>query len=193
MINKILSIILALIIVLYPSIKTIGDVYYYFAIYGIIILLIIILIILRISLKIKIILITLLLLIFKNNLILCNTFFFTLIKDGYINKIDNRKDDSKFREIIYNSFNKCFKLNIDFSKLTDKPSIIVCNYCHDRLENLACILIPKNIAIIMRETLIKITKLDKLNKWHIYTKGKDSYENTKKDYLNLYMLLRKYV
>ena len=183
MYNKILIIVLSFIIILFCTLKTIGDVYYSFAVSGLVILTIILLLLFKINIKLKVALITCLLILYRNNLYLTIRFFSILIKEGYINKVQNRLNNDKFRDIVYNMFSTCVNLKLDFSRLPSKPSIIVCNYCWDRLENITCILIPKDIVILMRDTLIKISKLDKLIKWAIYTKEKGSYEDTKRDIL----------
>lgn len=180
MYNKILILLISIIIIIFCTLKTIGDVYYSFSVFALIILLIILILIFQINIKIKVALISILVCIYKNNLYLISSFFLIVYKEGYINNVRDRINNDKFRDIVHNIFGKCVNLKLDFSKLPTKPSIIVCNYCWDRLENLACILIPRDIVILMRDTLIKITKLDKLIKWAIYTKEKGSYEETKR-------------
>jgi hypothetical protein len=164
-----------------PSIKMFGDVYYTFAVYTIILFIIFLLLLCDFNIKIKLAVIFSILILYRKNIYMTSGTFYTIIKEGYFNSLCNRKDDKVLRDAVYNIFNKNLKLKLDFSKLPDKPTIIVCNYCSDRLENLACILIPKDIAILMRDTLKKISKLHRLIKWPIYTKEKNSYENTKKE------------
>jgi hypothetical protein len=164
-----------------PIVKMIGDVYYTFAVYGLLLVTIFLTSMLKLSLKIKTIIISILVILYKKNIFLTTETFYTIIKEGYINSLNDRKDDKIFRDIVYKMFNTHLKLKLNFSKLPNKPTIFVCNYCSDRLENLACILIPKNLAILMRDTLKKISKLHRLIKWPIYTKAKNSYENTKNE------------
>ena len=169
--NKILIILLSIIAISIPNVKMIGDVYYSFVVYGLLLVTIFLISMLKLSLKIKTIIISILVILYKKNIFLTTETFYTIIKEGYINSLNDRKDDKIFRDIVYKMFNT--HLN--------KQTIFVCNYCSDRLENLACILIPKNLAILMRDTLKKISKLHKLIKWPIYTKAKNSYENTKNE------------
>jgi hypothetical protein len=164
-----------------PSIKMFGDVYYTFAVYTIILFIIFLILLCDFNIKIKLAVIFSILILYRKNIYMTSGTFYTIIKEGYFNSLHNRKDDKVLRDAVYKIFNKNLKLKLDFSKLPDKPTIIVCNYCTDRLENLACILIPKDIAILMRDTLKKISKLHRLIKWPIYTKEKNSYENTKKE------------
>lgn len=173
-----LIILLALICVLFPTLKLVGDVYYSFAVYGVLIFVIILILLLRINIKYKVIIIAVLFYIYRNNFFLTTKAFYNIIKQGYIHKVANRKDDTILRKVVYNIYSN-LNLKLNFNKLPNYPSIFVCNYCSDRLENFACILIPKDIAILMRDTLIKISKLHLLIKWPIYVKAKDSYEETK--------------
>ena len=179
--HKLSMILLGTVASIIPSIKMFGDVYYTFAVYTIILFIIFLILLCDFNIKIKLAVIFSILILYRKNIYMTSGTFYTIIKEGYFNSLHNRKDDKVLRDAVYKIFNKNLKLKLDFSKLPDKPTIIVCNYCTDRLENLACILIPKDIAILMRDTLKKISKLHRLIKWPIYTKEKNSYENTKKE------------
>jgi len=181
MFNKILIILLSLIIVLIPSIKLISDFYYSFVLLAIILIVIMLILLIKIPFKLKILFIATILIIFKNNLLVNGKTILSIINAAYIKPLKTRTDDSKLRSIVEYSFDKVLILKKDFSKLPDKPTIFVCNYCNDRVENLACILIPKDIAIMMRDGLKKTAKLDKLVQWPIFTKEKNNYEHTKSE------------
>jgi len=181
MLNKILYILLLVIFTLIPSMKNLGDVYYSFSIFFIIFFVILFILLLKINIKLKVFLIITIIVIYKNTIYLVGGTFSTIFSKGYIENVNNRKDDSVFRKIVHNLFNNTFNLKFNFKKLPDKPSIFVCNYCSDRLENIACILIPKDMGILMLHTLKNISKLNKLIKWPVYTYKKDSYEKTKKE------------
>ena len=182
MFNKIIIILLAIIIVLLPSIKLFTEFYYSFILVAAILIIIILIVLLKIEFKLKIVIIAIILIIFKNNLSVNGKTVITIINAAYIKPLKTRTDDSKLRtDVVEYSFNKVLLLKKDFLKLPDKPTIFVCNYCSDRIENLACILIPKDIAIMMRDGLKKTVKLDKLVKWPIFTKEKNNYEYTKNE------------
>lgn len=77
-------------------------------------------------------------------------------------------------------FSTNFKLVHNFEKLPKHPTIFVCNYIHDRLENLACVLIPGKVAIMMVKPAMEMCRFN-----HIISpiicrklKGKD-FENIK--------------
>ena len=181
MLNEILLIILSLILVLLPSLKLFCCFYYTFGIFVVIIILFLIILFLKIEFKLKFILLTGLLLFFKNTLSTIAKTIKEIYNLGYINTIKNRNNDSKLREIVNKIYAPTLILKTNFKKLPTVPTIFVSNYCNDRLENLSCILIPKDIAILMRDGLKKTTKLDKLVKWPIFTKEKNNYENTKSE------------
>ena len=135
----------------------------------------------KINYKSKIIIIIIILLYFKNTLSTIAKTIIYIYKAINIDKLENRKDDTELRDIVNKIYYPYIIIRKDFKKLPKEPSIIVCNYCNDRVENLACILIPKNMAIIARDGLKN--KLHRLIKWPIYTKKNSNYEHTKKEIL----------
>ena len=146
-----------------------------------IILLVMTLIAINLNIKIKIVAILIILFFYYTNLRLFSFYIFIIIKYGYITKVDSRNDNTVLQELSYYIFNKTFRLCLDFEKMPCKPSLIVCNYCYDRLENFAAMLIPGNVVILIRDVVLKYTKLDKVLKWIIVVKKEDSYENTRKE------------
>lgn len=181
MLNEILIIILCLIVIITPSLQLITDFYYSFCTFIVLIFTVLSILFLKINIKIKFIQIFIILFIFKNNLLIIGKTLMKVFDAAYINTLSTRTDDSKLRDIVNSIYSPTLKIKTNFKKLPSYPSIIVCNYCNDRLENLSCILIPKNMAIMMRDGLKKTTKLHKLVKWPIFTQEKNSYDNSKKE------------
>lgn len=181
MLNIILIIILALLVILIPSLQLLSDFYYSFTIFVVLLILLITISLLKINSKIKICILIMILIVFKNNFLIIAKTFVNIYKAAYVNTLSNRKDDSELRDIVKKIYLPHLKIKTNFNKLPNKPTIMICNYCNDRLENLACILIPKDMAIMMRDGLKKTTKLHKLVKWPIFTGEKNNYENTKKE------------
>jgi hypothetical protein len=181
MLNEILIIILCLIVIITPSLQLFADFYYSFSTFILLIFTLLVILFLKINIKIKSILILVIMFIFKNNLLVIGKTFVNVYNAAYINTLSTRNDDSKLRDIVNNIYSPTLRIKTNFKKLPSYPSIIVCNYCNDRLENLSCILIPKNMAIMMRDGLKKTTKLHKLVKWPIFTQEKNSYDSTKKE------------
>ena len=179
MFNEILLLILSVIIVLIPSLKLFCGFYHTFGTFALLLLLFLVILLLKINLKTKIIILTSLFLFFKNTYLTVGKTFVEVYKLAYVDSIEDRKDDSKLREVVKYIYSSNLILKTNFKKLPDIPTIFVSNYCNDRLENLSCILIPKDMAILMRDGLKKTTKLHKLVKWPIFTKEKNNYENTK--------------
>ena len=182
MFNEALLLILLLIIVLIPSLKLFCRFYYTFGIFILISLLILVVLFFKINLKLKIVAIACLLVFFKDTLFVIVKMLKNIYSLTYIDSVSDRKDDSKLRETVKNIYSPTLILKTNFKKLPDKPSIFVSNYCNDRLENLSCILVPKDIAIIMRDGLK--SKLYRLIKWPIYTTEKNNYENIKNEMTN---------
>ena len=179
MLNEILLIILSLIIVLIPSLKLFCCFYYTFGSFVLITILFLIVLFLKIHFKIKIVILACLLLFFKNTLFTIGKTITEIYKLVYVNTLKNRNNDTELRDVVTKIYAPTLILKTNFKNLPSIPTIFVSNYCNDRLENLSCILIPKDIAILMRDGLKKTTKLDKLVKWPIFTKEKNNYENTK--------------
>jgi hypothetical protein len=184
MLNKILILIISLLIVLIPSLKYIFSFYYTFGLFAISLLLFLLFIILKIKLELKLIILTFLFIIFQNTYRTVGKMLFEMYKLIHLNIVDKRKDDSTLRDIVKNIYSPILVLKTNFKKLPNKPTIFVSNYCNDIFENLSCILIPKDIAILMRDGLKKTTKLHKLVKWPIFTSEKNNYENIKNEILN---------
>ena len=184
MLNKILLIILSLIIVLLPSLKLIFCFYHTFGTFFVILILFLLILFLRINAKIKTVFLIILIFLFKETYVTIGKTFLELYKLAYIDSVENREDDTQLKEVVKKIYNPTLILKTNFKKLPDIPTIFVSNYCNDRLENLSCILIPKNIAILMRDGLKKTTKLHKLVKWPIFTKANKNYEHTKNEIIS---------
>jgi hypothetical protein len=184
MLNEILIIIMCLITIITPSLQLFADFYYSFSTFIILISTLLTILFLKINKRLKIVLLLTIIYIFKNNFFIIGKTFVKLYNAAYINTLSTREDDSKLRDIVNFIYHPTLRIKTNFKKLPSYPSIIVCNYCNDRLENLSCILIPKNMAIMMRDGLKKTTKLDKLVKWPIFTEEKNSYDNTKKEIID---------
>lgn len=117
---------------------------------------------------------------------------FNVIKLSYTNPVKSRKDDTLVREVVEDALSSRFNLIRDFTKFPSTPSILVCNYCYDRMENIACILFPANLAIMMRDSLKRTTGLHHIVKWPIFTTAKGNYENSKKE-VNEHMRAGRYI
>ena len=181
MLNEILLIILSVIIVIIPSLKLFCGFFHTFGTFAFIFLLFLVILCLKINIKKKLVILVSLFLYFKNTYLTIGKTLVEVYKLAYIDSVDNRKNDFKLREVVRYIYSPNLLLKTNFKKLPNLPTIFVSNYCNDRLENLSCILIPKDIAILMRDGLKKTTKMHKLVKWPIFTKEKNNYENTKKE------------
>ena len=184
MFNEILLIILLLLIVLIPSLKLSCCIYYSFGNFSFLCLLFLVILCLKINFKVKSFMLACLFLYFKNTYFIVGKTIMEVYNLAYVDSIENRINDSKLREVVKKIYSPTLIIKTNFKKLPDKPTIFVSNYCNDRMENLSCILIPKDIAILMRDTITNITKLHKLVKWPIFTKEKNNYQNTKNEIIS---------
>lgn len=110
---------------------------------------------------------------------------YTIIKcaiKGYNGYYISKKDNTEIREDVTRLFKSVFKFKENFYHLPSSPSIIVCHYVYDRFENMASIMIPKNLSIIASRNVINISKLNYIvNNMIPREDYKNSYENIKLD------------
>lgn len=119
------------------------------------------------------------LIIYRRNFSIVWNVLSNVVQKGYIETVKLRKDNTELYHIVKQAMNQTFNLETDFSLMDLKrPSIIVVNYCADRIENLVCMLTPVPISIMMRNTLGSV--LDKVVKWTVQTQAKNSFDDTKK-------------
>ena len=176
-------IILSLIAIIVPSLKIKGDCYYLFSVFILLLLFILAILLSKLKIKIKVTIVLLTLLIYKNTFIIVGNISYNLIKLIYIDSIDERKNNKKLVRIVEPVFKRYFNFITNFEKLPNKPSIIVCNYCNDRIENMCCILLPVDLALMMRDQVRNTMRFDKIVKWRIETKSEGSFSKTKKEIL----------
>lgn len=104
---------------------------------------------------------------------------------GYNGYYISQKNDKEVREAVSGLFKSAFRFHDNFRKLPEKPSIIVCNYVWDRLENLASIIIPKDLAIVGASKFMKISKLNYIVKHFIIrNENGQCYERMKSEVKN---------
>lgn len=94
---------------------------------------------------------------------------------------------SSLRNDITNFVQSQFVFHHNFECLPDYPTIIVSNYCFDRLENIFCILIPKDLSIVLGELMIKRAYLHRyIDNYIIVNSEKSEYQNVKNQVLEQY-------
>jgi len=179
MYNYLSNLILILILVIIPSLKNMGDCYYLFAVFTFLLLFISTILLSNLKIEIKVTIILILFLLYKNTFIVVGSFVFILLKLIYIDSIEDRKNNKSLVKLVKPIYTTYFNLITNFENLPSIPSIIVCNYCNDRVENLCCILLPVDLAIMMRDQVRNTMRFDKIVKWRIETKKNGSFEETK--------------
>lgn len=172
-------VLLVLVLTFLPSTAMLTDFYYVFTTFGLIIFIILCILATKTSSKIKLTLCLLVIGLYRTNVKIMSEILLKMLVLSYTNPIDVRKDDSMVRDLVNSVFRSNFNLKTEFAKLPSCPSILVCNYCKDRIENVACVLFPVDLAIMMRDGLKKTMHFHKVVKWPIFTKSKGNYEDTK--------------
>ena len=120
-------------------------------------------------------------LLYYRNIMMCYDMFKVYVLVYFKYPIYNRIDNNIPRHIISGIFNKYFNYTNNFECIPKNKTIYVSNYVSDRLENIACIMIP-NISIILADTFLRVSKLnnvicnlDSVNKY-----AKNKYQTVKK-------------
>lgn len=177
---KLATLIVILLLILIPSMTMLTDFYYLFTSFAVIVVFIAAVLLLPIPLQIRITVAIIVAIYYRKNLTLMAQILINVTNIAYLNPLSTRMDDAILRNIANSAFESHFRLHKEFDKFPSQPSILVCNYCKDRMENIACILFPADIAIMMRDGLKKTVQLHRIVKWPIYTKAKGNYEDSKK-------------
>jgi hypothetical protein len=173
--------ILLLLLAYLPSIRCTTTSYFY-PIHLTILYIIAFLLIKLIPSKISIPILTIGILYYRHNISLIFGFIYNIITLQKNQKtLNTYENNDHIKNIIYRMYNKSLNLKLYLNSLQNlqKPCIIVCNYCTDRLENLACMLLPGDFAIMMRDGLKPF--FGNIVKWKIYTEAKGSFDTVTKD------------
>jgi hypothetical protein len=157
--NTVFIFLLSLICVYIPSSSMVRHIYYIPFISILVILFLIMLMVSKLNNRIKIIIALGVLLIYNRPLLLTSRIIYSAIK---VIRTKEKYPDS----VLANNINDIFLS----STLTETPTIFVANYCRDRVENAACILVPRNLSIMMQEGFSKINMSNIINK-PIYVNG----------------------
>lgn len=166
---------LIFIIVLSPSLRSLHHNYYNLLIVIIIILCIISIININIPLKIKVIVCITLCLIYNKNIRLIYNIIYTAVNTMY----NSNRNDNLLNDKVTNIYkNVGLEIISNFEQLPSTPSILVANYCRDRIENPFCVTIPKKLAILMQRGFRKINMNGIIN-YPIYVEGhgQGNFEN----------------
>lgn len=169
---------LAILVALLPSLKLSSGLYTVFVSFFFCLLCIICVFLLPIRIHIKIMVVLVLLALYKTAIKLSCGIIFKILDTRFIHSIKNRKNNDDLREYIRELFSENFRLHTELDKIPDEPCIIVSNYCKDRIENMAYLLLPGNVAITIGRGPRTI-HLCKMVKWTLYTEKSGNYQKTK--------------
>jgi hypothetical protein len=128
----------------------------------------------KLNIKIKIVVVYLIIGIYYKTLYLVTMIIFLSIRSMQANK----KSDKQLSEHVKKLYKTC-GLNIvtNFDKFKSRPpTILLANYCRDRVENSSCILVPRKLAIMMQVGFKQVNMSEIINK-PIYVHGKGTFED----------------
>jgi hypothetical protein len=166
--NTVFIFLLSLICVYIPSSSMVRHIYYIPFISMLVILFLVMLMVSKLNNRIKIIIALGVLLVYNRPLSLTCKIIYTAIK---VIKTKEKYPDSVLANNINDIFLSCgIKIRKNFRTLTETPTIFIANYCRDRVENAACILVPRNLSIMMQEGFSKINMSNIINR-PIYVNG----------------------
>jgi len=174
--NTLLLFFLFLLLIIVPSIRTIKHIYFQFKIIVIIIISLTIILLSSLDIKIKIILSSILIFVYYKNISIISN----IVIHSY--KAIKSKDDYPLKEKIYNFYNNIgIRIISNFDKLPNHPTLLIANYCRDRIEHPLCILFPRKYCLLAGENFKNIN-LHNISNKIIYVKNKkNSYEYVKKE------------
>ena len=176
--RKIAIVIIALIILVLPSVRMLTHIYYIFSSFVMALIFCVCVLFMPIPIVSRVTAVLVTLAIFRYNITMTGSLVNSVVKFGFVTPLSTRIDDSELRTSVQQIFTEHFMLKTNFDQFPERPSIIVANYCKDRMENMACVLLPGKIAIMMRRGLT-ILGLHKLVKWPLFTEESGNYEKTK--------------
>jgi hypothetical protein len=173
--NTLLLFFLFFLLIIIPSTRTIRHIYFQFKIIAIIIISLTIILLSPLDIKIKIILSSILIIIYYKNISIVSNIVIQACK------AIKSKDDYPLKEKIYNFYNNIgIRIISNFDKLPNHPTLLIGNYCRDRIEHPLCILFPRKYTILAGKNFKNIN-LHNIADKIIYLKNKNSYEFLKKE------------
>lgn len=150
--------------------------YYYLLYIPFVILFVILTILLTKTKRIyKQILIAFILTLYNKNLLMFTQLLSTLRILLMRYPVEKRKNDTVVQYHVTKFFQRHFVFKQNFHNLPSKPTIIVANYVRDRLENIACIMLPIPLCVVMGNGFITNIRLHKIVK-HVFGTKKTSGE-----------------
>jgi hypothetical protein len=87
----------------------------------------------------------------------------------------DRKSDKGLGKDILNTLKQYFNVIENFKDIPSKPTIFVCNYCQDRVDNIVSITLPVKQSIVMRDILRHFI-FGPIITNPIYLKGRNTYD-----------------
>lgn len=90
---------------------------------------------------------------YRSNIQFFFDFTYTIYKSYQYGKLPDRNNNHITRILVTDFFNRYFRVKHNFDKIPKKPTIFLSNYVKDRVENLACMMLPVDICPMLAEWL----------------------------------------
>ena len=150
--------------------------YFMFVVSVLVIFAIVSLLLSRLNIKVKIVVILVIILIYYRPVYLVSSI---ISKSIQAIRTNQNYPDSYLGKIVMNIYtNSGLNVITDFSKLPSTPTIILANYCRDRVENVACMIVPRKLAILMQSGFKNVNMTNIINKpIYVHGHGKGNFEN----------------
>jgi hypothetical protein len=176
---------LSLLVIYIPSSPMINHCYYILFVSFLSLLVIVTILLSNMNKKVKIFIIIVLILVYYRSIYLVSSIVCASTK-AIITK--EKYPDSLLGNIVIDIYkNSGIKVISDFSKLPKNPTIILANYCRDRVENAVTMMVPRKIAILMQSGFKSVKMTNIINKpIYVHGHGKGNFENISKSIKEAY-------
>lgn len=117
---------------------------------------------------------------YDTNFYLLTMFFSTMFKYTVEIPPKYRKTDERVSKDILNCVKNVINVKMSTNNLPDRPTIMLCNYAYNQIENIFCITIPVKMSVIMQKFFKHFIGFGSIIKRPIYTE-KNCYNFLKEE------------
>lgn len=180
--NTLLVILVYFLFITVPSTDMIHAIYYQLFLSTLVIVTIITIFLLPVSIRVRCGITIIIISMYYKNLYILLTIITKAIEIINTSKNVKRPDAKLSKEVTSAYSNIGMRIVTNFTKLPNHPTMILANYCKDRCENPMCIILPRNLSIIMQEGFKRVN-MSGIIHHPIYVKGhgQGNFEYIKKE------------
>lgn len=175
-INECVFLIILLIISHLPYVKLKSICYFSFISYIVLIVFCVLILVLRVDLKVKVMILVMLILSNTNVVIIVSKMMYYVFSSKFLpERVLSRQ------EIVRDIYSGIITPKLDINNLPKSSTLLLCNYCNDRVENLVVAFLPIKLAVITK-TKIFTNFVD----YSIMTEDGPNYDNVKAEVRECY-------